>query len=152
MLNFGITRAMDNIDILFRKRLIRLFHTLLQQLHLMGQKEAILDGYGKRHASDLTDDELNDAINKLLRLRDGANADIRRLRSTILTILQKLGIYQDNNSWSRVNEYLLQPRIAGKLLYQMSEKELDELRIKLNSILSKQEKKVSAERNLAKLN
>ena len=143
---------MDNFDILFRKRLIRLFHTLLQQLHLIDQKEAILEGYGKEHASDLTDDELDDAVKQLLQLRDGANAEIRRLRSQILTLLQKMGIYQDNNSWSRVNEYLLQPRIAGKLLFQMSEAELEGLRIKLNSILTKQEKKVSHERYLSQNN
>jgi hypothetical protein len=135
-----------------RLQLLRKFHALLRELKIEKQKESILEGYGVDSARDLSIESLRDAVSRLEQFKEGANADVRRLRSVILTILQKLGIYQDNSSWPRVNEYLLQPKIAGKLLYKMSEEELVALRIKLNSILTKQEKKVSEERYLSKNN
>jgi hypothetical protein len=135
-----------------RTFLMRKFHALLKELNIMDQRDSILEGYGYEHARDLPDDLLDDAVRRLVELRDGKAALTRMLRSDILTVLQKLGVYMDNNSWSRVNEYLLQPRIAGKMLYQMSDVELVALRIKLNSILSKQEKMVNQERNLATKN
>jgi hypothetical protein len=132
--------------------MLRKFHALLRELNIMDQKEAILEGYGYESARDLPDHLLEDAIHRLVQHRDGANAGIRRLRSDILCILQDMGIYQNNNSWSRVNEYLLNPKIAGKLLYQMDDDELTALRVKLNSILSKQGKKVIQERKAAQNN
>ncbi len=129
--------------------LLRKFYAMLRELKLNDQKEAILEGYGYESTRDLPIDLLEDAVNRLIELRDGSKAGTRALRSNILCILQKIGIYQNNNSWSRVNEYLLQPKIAGKLLFQMDDDELTALRIKLNSILSKQEIKAQTERKAA---
>lgn len=133
----------------YRIDLLRKFHALLRELKLSDQKEAILEGYGYESTRDLPLDLLEDAINRLVTLRDGTKSDTRKLRSSVLCLLQSLGIYENKNSWARVNEYLLQPRIAGKLLYQMTDQELIDLRVKLNSILSKQEKTINQERKLA---
>jgi hypothetical protein len=63
----------------------------------------------------------------------------KRLRSSILLRLQKHGV--DTTHWKNVNLFLLQPRIAGKMLFEMSVPEMKALIPKLEAILSKDEKK-----------
>jgi len=59
----------------------------------------------------------------------------KRLRSSILLRLQKHGV--DTTHWKNVNIFLLQPRIAGKMLFEMSVPEMKALIPKLESILKK---------------
>jgi hypothetical protein len=59
----------------------------------------------------------------------------KRLRSSILLRLQKHGV--DTTRWKNVNTFLLQPRIAGKMLFEMSIEEMKALIPKLESILAK---------------
>lgn len=68
---------------------------------------------------------------------------IKYLRSAILHRLQKHGV--DTTNWSNVNNFMKQPRIAGKELYKMSIDEMQELIPKLESILKKD--KVIQEQN-----
>jgi hypothetical protein len=63
----------------------------------------------------------------------------KRLRSSILLRLQKHGV--DTTHWKNVNLFLLQPRIAGKMLFEMSVPEMKALIPKLEVILNKDEKK-----------
>jgi hypothetical protein len=63
------------------------------------------------------------------------DSEIKRLRSSILHRLQKHGV--DTTSWSCVNLFLQQPRIAGKRLYEMTVPEMQILIRKLESILAK---------------
>ncbi len=74
---------------------------------------------------------------KVMRTKEDASSEVRKQRSVVLTILTKMGIYVDSSSWSSVNDYLMDSRIAGKLLYEMDETELKALQIKLRSILWK---------------
>jgi hypothetical protein len=60
---------------------------------------------------------------------------IKKLRSAILHRLQKHGV--DTTNWSRVNQFLEQPRIAGKRLYDITEEEMRTLIKKLERILEK---------------
>lgn len=61
---------------------------------------------------------------------------IKSLRSSILGRLQRHGI--DTTDWARVNQFLQQPRIAGKRLYDMSIEEMRALIPKLEMILAKE--------------
>jgi hypothetical protein len=60
---------------------------------------------------------------------------IKKLRSAILVRLQKYGI--DTTNWTEVNNFMRQPKIAGKTLGEMNLNELYELIPKLESILTK---------------
>ncbi len=77
---------------------------------------------------------------------------IRKARSLVLDVLTRLGIYTSGDSWERVNSYLMNPRIANKLMYEMSLHELNALHIKLRSILNKQKKKQVKEQLSALVN
>ena len=68
--------------------------------------------------------------------RTQSNApETKRLRSAILKRLQKHGV--DTTDWTRVNTFLVQPRIAGKLLFEMNADEMRKLVAKLEQILRK---------------
>ena len=101
-------------------------------------REAILEGYGVSSTADLNLQQLDELITQYSN-QAPASEHVRRQRSIILDLLIKLGIYNDNGDWRAVNAYLMQPRIAGKLLYQMSSDELNALQYKLRSILAKHE-------------
>lgn len=61
----------------------------------------------------------------------------RELRSVVLKLLEKLGIRAINDDWSEVNNFLLNPKIAGRLLFELDEQDLGVLIRKLNSIVDK---------------
>lgn len=65
----------------------------------------------------------------------GSDPETKRLRSAILKRLQKHGV--DTTDWTRVNTFLVQPRIAGKLLFEMNADEMRRLVAKLEQILRK---------------
>ena len=137
---------------------IKRFYALLSKLGIMAQKENILAGYGVEHTTDLTVEELDEVIARFTSppplhppqpLQKGGDpqrgetahardAVLRKLRSQCLTVLQQMGVYSTNDDWSRVNEYLMQPKISGKLLFQMTEEELKSLHRKLCSIRDKE--------------
>lgn len=117
--------------------LLRKFHTLVRQAGALANKEDILDGLGVSSAKDLSKQQLEDLCNELQKLsqaRTDAPKEIRAARSRILTLCTDLGVLQGNN-WARLNEYLMNPKIAGKLLYMMDLQELKALNKKLSVIL-----------------
>ena len=125
-----------------RSALMRKFHALLRETDMVKFRQSIIEGYGVDRGRDLTDEDLQHAVNKLSEMK-AVEVDVkkRKLRSIVLSTLQKLGIYQNNHDWAQVNGYLLQPKIAGKMLFELTEVEMDALILKLHSILSKQELK-----------
>jgi uncharacterized protein YqcC (DUF446 family) len=74
----------------------------------------------------------------------------KRLRSSILLRLQKHGV--DTTHWKNVNIFLLQPRIAGKMLFEMTVPEMKALIPKLESILKKDSHSRAEEIKLTELN
>ena len=77
-------------------------------------------------------DKLEDTTDRLLRTAK----DIQRQhRSKCLKLMQKLGI--DTTDWTRINAFCEDPRIAGKVFAKLSNDELDQLSVKLRSILRK---------------
>ena len=74
-------------------------------------------------------------------------AEIKRLRSAVLKRLQKMGI--DTTDFSKVDNFCLNPRIAGKVFRQLSKEELSSLIPKLAAIARKDSEK-SASKSLVK--
>ena len=124
-----------------KKTLIRRFHAALATQGIMEHKESIISPYGVESTTELTIDQLKELVASYSldtrQQRANAPADIRTLRSDILTTLNKMGIYVVNNDWSSVNNYMMDKRIAGKMLWQLNKEELLALRKKLHSIFSK---------------
>ena len=134
---------------------IKRFYALLGTTGQRAQKENILSGFGVASSKDLSYGQMNDLIQRLevdsKRIENEkdyiagkvehkkvkVSSEVRKQRSVVLTILTKMGIYVDSSSWGNVNNYLMDSRIAGKMLYEMDEMELKTLQTKLRSILNK---------------
>lgn len=132
----------------------RLLAALLVERGLMLQKEAILSPYNVERIRDLSApqlDELINAIKPMERKRDTPKP-IRDARSVILGLLDDMGIKPKNGNWDTVNGYLKQPRIAGKVLYEMDLEELKACAVRLRQVKRWKEDKIEAENELAKLN
>ena len=117
-----------------RKALIRRFHAALAHQGIMDHKETIIGRYDVSSTSDLTAPQLKELVAEFSGYsRQVDNARIRNLRSELLTLCNKLGIYVNNTDWSAVNGFFL--KHTGKLMYQMDEQELVKARKQFNSIL-----------------
>lgn len=84
---------------------------------------------------DMTEAEFNEMCDAIQE-RFGAGAyeqELRKHRNAVLLRIGRLGINTVDN-WDEVNAFLLSPRIAGKLLYEMSLTELKDLTRKLEAI------------------
>lgn len=68
--------------------------------------------------------------------RQSYQEKLRKARSSVLLRVGRLGINTVDN-WDEVNAFLLSPKIAGKLLYEMSLDELKNLTRKLEAIIKK---------------
>lgn len=101
---------------------------------------------------ELTDKEYTAMCDEMQRLIGGDKAreiyreELRRKRSTVLHLMQKMGI--DTADWDRVNNYCLHPRIAGKEFRKLTTDELDVLAIKLRMIRRKDMEKDSSNKFL----
>lgn len=122
-----------------KKSLIRIFHAILAKQGILKWKEQIIGYYGVAHTTELTTEQLQELVNEYgqQKLKQPDTARIRTLRSDILTLCNKLGVYVTNNDWTKVNAFMMDKRIAGKQMWQMTEEELVTCRKKLNSILYK---------------
>lgn len=98
--------------------------------------------------------ELCDALQRELDRKKDPGPTMRRLRSSVLGLLQLLGVLAPgpNPDWARVNAYLENPRIAGKRLYALDEAELKALIPRLQAVLSKHRDKIENENRLAAQN
>jgi len=119
-----------------KKDKIRQFHAILAKKGLMDLKADLLASYSARSTKELNEHQLDELINRLQTVQ--VSHDLRESRSLVLTLLSKLGITgSKEDGWNRVNEYLLQPRISGKQLYEMNETELTDCSKRLRAIIGK---------------
>lgn len=127
------------------------FNALLAVGQMMSAKEYILDGYGVRSTTELTPDQLDDAICRVEKLVDQknqqVNADVRLWRHRCLRLINACGI--DTNNWDAVNEFMLNPRIAGKHLYELNVMDLQVLHRKLHNVLQNKRTKQQETEHLA---
>ena len=123
---------------MYKSKLIKQMHAILAQKGLMDMKEEILMSYDVASSKDLTVEQLESIINRLNNA--DTKEDVRKERSVVLTLLQKLNIHgSKEEGWDHVNNFLLQPRIAGKILYRMNVKELKEAAVRIRMIIKKKE-------------
>lgn len=124
---------------------LRRFYALLDKAGMKAHKDDILSGYGVDSVKSLSQAELSELCTRLSHICAekviSADKERRIWRSNVLTMLQKIGIYADNQDWSRVNKFLMQPRISGKLLYELSIEELKALHRKLLAIYRKDQER-----------
>jgi len=116
-------------------------------------RASILEGYGVSSTADLTGQQLDELIrNYSAEYHKPASEHTRNLRSSILTLLTRLGVYTTQEDWASVNQFMMDKRIAGKLMYQCTDDELRILKRKLHSILHKQEEDAKDEKRFMRLN
>lgn len=123
----------------------------------MEQKEAILSRYGVERIRDLDARQLDELIDGLKSVErkpktKDAPLEIRQARSTVLTLLDDLGIKPKKGNWKAVNDYLLQPKISGKVLYEMSLEELKTCAVSLRQVIRWKAEKIEAENEMARNN
>lgn len=127
-----------NIVIMSTKsKLVRQLRAIWLSQGIDDQREAILTTYGVASTSELNESELKELIDHFSMEVD-SKEDIRKNRSIVIMLLQRIGVYNNDGDWKKVNRYLLDKRIAGKLMYQMDVKELKTLALKLRGIEQKE--------------
>lgn len=138
----------------YKKSLIRQFHAALATGGILNHKHDIIAGYGVEHTTDLTIDQLKELVEKYSTQsrsqRANDSARIRALRSDLLTVCQKMGVYVTNNDWTKVNDMFM--KHTGKLLYDLNQEELVKARRQFNSLLDWYIKKENKLNDLSKLN
>ncbi|MHB9005070.1 MAG: hypothetical protein ACYC6C_13620 [Coriobacteriia bacterium] len=85
------------------------------------QRSVILEQYGVTSTAELSEQQLDELIQKFTQNKNFVSAETRYYRSIILKLLTEIGIYDHK----------------GKLLFQMSIEEMKELQKKLRSIKTK---------------
>jgi hypothetical protein len=135
----------------YRKHLIRSFHAALAKQGIIQYKPDIVGRYAVESTTELTIEQLKELVEEF---SDGRrkfdDSRKRALRSELLVLLNKMGVYMTNGDWSLVNNFCM--KHTGKLLYQMSEDELKKARAQFNSILDWYLKKQSETDHLKNLN
>ena len=66
--------------------------------------------------------------------------ELKKRRSAVLHRMQKIGV--DTTNWTNVDNFCMQPRIAGKVFRRLTMEELSALIPKLENIHRKQQRKV----------
>ncbi len=134
----------------------RRFHSLVRQIGMSdAEKTALLAPYSVESSKDLTAEQLAEICDALQRDADAMRnppAPIRRKRSKVLDLLTQMGIYKPGGSWAPVNNFLEQPRIAGKRLYLLNEQELHALINKLHAFKRRRDQEAEQENKIAPLN
>lgn len=118
----------------------RIAHALMHKLGALPNKKDVISAYNVESTTELTDDQLDNLITRLksaLDKRHQPSAEVRQWRSNVMVMLNKCGVYADQGDWSRVNKFLLDKRIAGKLLYELNVDEMKQLYRKLKKIADK---------------
>jgi len=136
-----------------RLKKYRIMYGLLKEIGIENAKTSLLEGYRVEHTSDLTDEDLDHLIGRLRDMKvEKANTEANELkhwRSNLLSLLNKYGVYVTNNDWSAVNKLLLNKKVAGKVLYEMDKKELQDTCLRMRAILMKREQIQDEETELA---
>jgi ribosomal protein S13 len=133
-----------------KKEKVRKLRALWHKQGIDHIREAIIEPYGVQSTSELKEAELDELIERFTQKKQVAD-DVRSWRSVILKQLTQMGVY-DNGDWTRVNEFMMDRRIAGRMLYELNVEELKALSVKLRSIANKLETIQAENARLAKNN
>jgi hypothetical protein len=141
-----------------RKQKNSLFHQLLAKAGIREHKEAVLEGYNVASVTDLTDDQIDGVLNRLSNIPELKNNDatpaVRRGRSNVIMAVEDY--YNINiksaESWTQLNNLMMDKRIMGKMLWEMSEAELKTVTAKLKTMTRKNSGRIQADNILAQNN
>lgn len=128
---------------------------LMNEAGLKNYKEDVLLPYGVERIRDLTDeqlDDLNERLSKIVSQKSRSSKEMRTARSVVLGLCDDLGIKAKGSNWTRVNEFLMNPRIAGKLLFEMNLEELKTCAKRIRAMKKKVDEKIEQEKTWAKNN
>lgn len=116
----------------------RHINSLMSACRLIPNRTDILALWNVQCYDDLADEEIVELqafIETAHRCKTTPAPDaIRRLRSQVLSVMTKIGMYTWPDDWVKVNRTLLQRRVCGKLLYMLDAPELQALVRKLRAI------------------
>ena len=119
------------------------FYALLKQLP-GADKETLVEQYtGGRttHLRQMTIKEYELMCSVMAQVagyetrKEALRKELRRKRSVCLKLMQQLGV--DTTDWTRVDNFCMNPRLAGKPFRNISIEELEELSVKLRTIKRK---------------
>lgn len=119
------------------------FYALLKQLP-GADKETLVEQYtGGRttHLRQMTIKEYELMCSVMAQVagyetrKEALRKELRRKRSVCLKLMQQLGV--DTTDWARVDNFCMNPRLAGKPFRNISIEELEELSVKLRTIKRK---------------
>ena len=117
----------------------RKMHATLREMHIESAKPHILAGYGVDHTSELSDEELQQLVDRLDEMKakryNSQEPELRHWRSVLMNLLNRYGVYATADDWSHVNRFLLDKRVSGKLLYEMSLEEVKQCCVRVRAIL-----------------
>lgn len=126
------------MTILERGVKVRRINSLMSACRLIPNRTDLLGLWNVQSYDEMTDEELlqlQSFMEAAYRFKTTPASDaIRRLRSQVLSLLTKAGIYSTPDDWAKVNRYLLQRRICGRLLYMLDAQDLQALLRKLRAI------------------
>lgn len=132
------------------------FFKLIQQLP-EAKKDEIVWSYSNGATESLSEFLRDDPNGYTLMIKElnkrvqmEIDRETKRLRSAILTRLQKYGI--DTSDWHEVNRFMELPQICGKRLYSLSHEEMRDLVPKLEIILKKHKEKTEKALQVSQLN
>ena len=120
------------------------FYTLLKKMP-GAEKELLVSQYTNgrtTHLHETTMQEYNTMCRDMERetgcdeFVEGIRRQLRRKRSVCLKLMQQLDV--DTTDWTRVDNFCLHPRIAGKPFRQINIEELEALSVKLRAIKRKE--------------
>lgn len=143
---------------LSRKEKNSLFHVLLAAAGIREHKETILEPFGVTSVTDLLEPQLDSVLSRLQEMPTAKKADvplsIRRLRSSVIMAAEGYMGVKINGmaAWERLNALMMNPKIAGKMLWEMDEAELKKTHIKLLKMSRAMEDKRNKELLISKLN
>ena len=110
-------------------------HMLLVHNHMIQAKQHILAVYGAERIRDLDEHDLDECIERMMIIGEERyhknNPEIRHWRHKCLRAMSSFVNTQD---WNNVNSFMLNPRVAGKHLYELSLDELKTMHRKINKI------------------
>jgi hypothetical protein len=123
-----------------RKQKNSLVHVLMQKAGVREHKESILEPYGVESVTVLEEAHIDELIERLQRLPELKKTDtpkaVRQLRSTVILAAEAYlnTKISDPESWGRFNGLLLNKRIAGKMLWELTEDELKTVNKKIRAL------------------
>ncbi len=112
------------------------FNALLAAGMMMPAKKDILSGYGVESTKELTEIQLDDVIRRVTAIINQRKVDTdrttREWRHKCLRMVKECGV--DTQDWNGVNAFLMDKRICGKHLYELTIDELMTLHRKLHNV------------------